>query len=55
MNGIVVYENRIHKHIMEELPFMATEYIIMGEVKRGGDLTEIHEIIRVHSMEASKR
>ena len=36
MNGIVVYENRIHKHIMEELPFMATEYIIMEEVKAGG-------------------
>ena len=55
MNGIVVYENRIHKHIMEELPFMATEYIIMEEVKAGGDRQEIHEIIRVHSMEASKK
>ena len=55
MNGIVVYENRIQKHIMEELPFMATEYIIMEEVKAGGDRQEIHEIIRVHSMEASKK
>ncbi len=55
MNGIVVYENRIHKHIMDELPFMATEYIIMEEVKAGGDRQEIHETIRVHSMEASKR
>ena len=55
MNGIVVYENRIHKHIMEELPFMATEYIIMEEVKAGGDRQEIHEIIRVNSMEASKK
>ncbi|MCG7280732.1 adenylosuccinate lyase [Chryseobacterium taklimakanense] len=55
MNGIVVYENRIHKHIMEELPFMATEYIIMEEVKAGGDRQEIHETIRVHSMEASKK
>ena len=55
MNGIVVYENRIHKHIMEELPFMATEYIIMEEVKAGGDRQEIHEVIRVHSMEASKK
>ncbi|AFR36225.1 adenylosuccinate lyase [Riemerella anatipestifer] len=55
MNGLVVYENRINKHIMEELPFMATEYIIMEEVKAGGDRQEIHEIIRVHSMEASKK
>lgn len=55
MDGLVVYENRIHKHIMEELPFMATEYIIMEEVKAGGDRQEIHEIIRVHSMEASKK
>ncbi len=55
MNGIVVYENRIQKHIMDELPFMATEYIIMEEVKCGGDRQEIHEIIRVHSMEASKK
>ena len=55
MNGIVVYENRIHKHIMEELPFMATEYIIMEEVKAGGNRQEIHEVIRVHSMEASKK
>lgn len=55
MNGLVVYENRINKHIMEELPFMATEYIIMEEVKAGADRQEIHEIIRVHSMEASKK
>ncbi|MBS1549270.1 MAG: adenylosuccinate lyase [Bacteroidetes bacterium] len=55
LSGIVVYENRIHKHIMEELPFMATEYIIMEEVKAGGDRQEIHETIRVHSMEASKK
>ena len=55
MDGIVVYENRIQKHIMEELPFMATEYIIMEEVKSGGDRQEIHETIRVHSMEASKK
>ena len=55
MNGIVVYENRIKKHIMDELPFMATEYIIMEEVKAGGDRQEIHETIRIHSMEASKK
>ena len=55
MSGLVVYENRIHKHIMEELPFMATENIIMEEVKAGGDRQEIHETIRQHSMEASKK
>ncbi|WP_018676323.1 adenylosuccinate lyase [Riemerella columbina] len=55
LDGIVVYENRINKHIMEELPFMATEYIIMEEVKAGGDRQEIHETIRQHSMEASKK
>ncbi len=55
MSGLVVYENRIHKHIIEELPFMATEYVIMEEVKAGGDRQEIHETIRVHSMEASKQ
>lgn len=55
LNGMVVYENRIAKHIMEELPFMATEYIIMEEVKAGGDRQEIHEIIRQHSMEASRK
>ena len=55
MDGLVVYENRIRKHIMEELPFMATEYIIMEEVKAGGDRQEIHETIRQHSMAASKK
>ncbi len=55
MDGLVVYENRINKHIADELPFMATEYIIMEEVKAGGDRQEIHEIIREHSMEASKK
>ena len=55
MDGLVVYENRIRKHIMEELPFMATEYIIMEKVKAGGDRQEIHETIRQHSMEASKK
>ena len=55
MNGLVVYPNRINKHIQEELPFMATEYIIMEEVKAGGNRQEIHEKIRVHSMEASKK
>lgn len=39
---------------MDELPFMATEYIIMEEVKAGGDRQEIHETIRVHSMKQAK-
>jgi len=55
MDGLVVYENQINKHILEELPFMATEYIIMEEVKLGGDRQEVHEIIRQHSMESSKK
>ena len=40
---------------MEELPFMATEYIIMEGVKNGGDRQELHEIIRTHSMEAARQ
>jgi len=55
MDGLVVYENRIKKHIEEELPFMATEYFIMEGVKNGGDRQELHEKIRVHSMEAAKK
>ncbi len=54
LNGIVVYPKIIEKHIMAELPFMATENIIMTCVKKGGDRQEIHEIIREHSMEAGK-
>jgi len=55
LDGLVVYENQINKHILEELPFMATEYIIMEEVKLGGDRQEVHEIIRKHSIESSKK
>lgn len=53
--GLVVYEKVINQHIEEELPFMATENIIMEGVKRGGDRQELHERIRIHSMEASKK
>jgi len=53
-NGLVVYENMILKHIMEELPFMATENIIMASVKKGASRQDMHEIIRQHSMEAGK-
>ena len=54
-DGLVVHEKVIRQHIMNELPFMATENIIMESVKKGGDRQELHEKIRVHSMEASKR
>ena len=52
--NLVVYPKVIEKHIMEELPFMATENIMMDAVKKGGDRQELHEKIRQHSMEASK-
>ncbi|MBR0384409.1 MAG: adenylosuccinate lyase [Eubacteriaceae bacterium] len=51
-SGLVVYPKVIHKHIMDELPFMATENIIMEGVKNGGDRQDLHEKIRVLSMEA---
>jgi adenylosuccinate lyase len=53
-DGLVVYPQVIDRHIRQELPFMATENIIMAAVKQGGDRQEIHERIRVHSMEAAK-
>ena len=55
LDGLVVYPKIIEKHIAEELPFMATEYIIMEGVKNGGDRQELHEIIRTHSMEAARQ
>jgi adenylosuccinate lyase len=54
-DGLAVYPNVIARHIKEELPFMATENIIMEAVKRGGDRQGLHERIRVHSMEAGVR
>jgi len=54
-SGMVVYEKVIAKHVQAELPFMATENIIMEAVKKGGDRQALHEAIRVHSMEAGKR
>lgn len=53
--GIIVNEKVIEKHINEELPFMATENIIMESVKKGADRQEIHEIIRVLSMQAGEQ
>ncbi|WP_163215896.1 adenylosuccinate lyase [Clostridium thermarum] len=53
--NLVVYEKVIEAHVNNELPFMATENILMEAVKRGKDRQELHERIRVHSMEAAKR
>lgn len=50
----VVYENVIRRRVMEKLPFMATENIMMESVKRGADRQKLHEIIRVYSHEAAK-
>jgi adenylosuccinate lyase len=53
-NGMVVYPKVIEKRVMSELPFMATENIIMEGVKKGGDRQELHEQIRQLSMKASE-
>ncbi len=53
--NLVVYDKVIGTHVNNELPFMATENILMEAVKRGGDRQELHERIRVHSMESAKR
>ena len=53
--GIVVYPKVIEQRVMSELPFMATENIMMSAVKRGGNRQELHERIRQHSMAAGKR
>ena len=52
--GLVVHEKVIEKHVLEELPFMASENIMMDAVKRGGDRQNLHERIRVHSQEAGR-
>ena len=52
VDGLVVYDKVITKHLMAELPFMATENIMMDAVKAGGDRQELHEKIRTLSMEA---
>lgn len=54
VDGLVVYDKVITKHLMAELPFMATENIMMDAVKAGGDRQELHEKIRTLSMEAGK-
>ena len=54
-DGLKVYPKVIEKHLMAELPFMATENILMDAVKAGGDRQELHERIREMSMEAGRR
>jgi adenylosuccinate lyase len=53
-DGLVVYPAVIRRRIDSELPFMATENIIMAMVKRGADRQEVHEAIRTHSMDAAR-
>ena len=53
--GLVVYPKVINARLAGELPFMATEIILMNAVKAGGDRQELHEKIRTHSMEAAKK
>ena len=54
-NGLVVYEKIIRRRVMAELPFMATENILMSEVKKGGNRQKLHEVIRQLSMQAGRR
>lgn len=54
-DGLVVYPKTIEKHLTEELPFMATEEILMAGVQAGGDRQELHEQIRVHSQDAARQ
>ncbi|HKL79632.1 MAG TPA: adenylosuccinate lyase [Mobilitalea sp.] len=54
VDGLVVYPKVIEKHLMQELPFMATENIMMDAVKAGGDRQELHERIRTLSIEAGR-
>ena len=54
-SGIVVYDRVIARRVMEKLPFMATENIMMESVKRGGDRQQLHQIIRVYSHKAAAK
>ncbi len=55
VDGLVVYPKVIEQHLRKELPFMATENIMMDAVKLGGDRQELHEHVRQHSMAAARR
>ena len=54
VDGLVVYDKVINQQFMREIPFMATENIMMDAVKKGGDRQDLHEKIRVYSSEAGK-
>ena len=53
--GLVVYDKVVRRRVMEKLPFMATENIMMESVKRGGNRQELHELLRVHSHAAAAK
>ncbi len=53
--GLVVYDKVVHRRVMEKLPFMATENIMMESVKRGGNRQELHEALRTHSHAAARK
>ncbi|HEX8243486.1 MAG TPA: adenylosuccinate lyase [Longimicrobium sp.] len=53
--GMVVYPEMIRRRLMDELPFMATENLMMRAVKQGGDRQDLHERVRVHSIEAGRQ
>ena len=53
--GLVVYERVVRRRVMEKLPFMATENVMMEAVKRGGDRQELHEALRTHSHAAAAK
>ncbi len=54
-DGLVVYEKVVNRRVMEKLPFMATENIMMESVRRGGNRQELHEALRVHSHAAAAK
>ena len=54
-SGLVVYDKVVERRVMEKLPFMATEDIMMESVKRGGNRQELHEALRVHSHAAAAK
>src|SRR5690606_5523006 len=54
-DGMVVNEEMIRRRLAEELPFMATENLMMRSVKKGGDRQELHERVRQHSVAAGQR
>ncbi|HEU4885098.1 MAG TPA: hypothetical protein VFT45_22750, partial [Longimicrobium sp.] len=54
-SGMVVYPEMIRRRLMEELPFMATENLMMRAAKKGGDRQDLHERVRVHSREAGRQ